>query len=123
MKKLVSQANHNKIKRISICSAWGVGDTKNDIPFWFKWLIKNSKIKIAYDDHEKQESILINSKLEWTIVRPVGLTNSMKFKYVKETFNNEPKPNLTISRQALAQYLIDSLSNEELRFKKVVISE
>ncbi|MEO0331023.1 MAG: hypothetical protein AAF223_04960, partial [Bacteroidota bacterium] len=46
---------------------WGVADSINDIPKWFRWFIDNSNIGVAYQDHERQEKILSKSSLDWTI--------------------------------------------------------
>ena len=123
MSIVVKVSKNENIKRISICSAWGVAETKNDIPKWFKWLIDKSNIGIAYKEHEKQEEIIYKSKLNWTIIRPVGLSNSKKEEKIIETFNNEPKPNMLISRKSLARYLLQSLTTNHLMEKKVVISK
>ena len=123
MNIVVRISKNENIKRISICSAWGVAETKNDIPKWFKWLINRSNIGIAYNEHEKQEEIISKSKLNWTIIRPVGLSNSKKEEKIIETFNNKPKPNMLISRKSLAKYLLQSLTNNSLIEKKVVISK
>ena len=123
MNIVVRISKNENIKRISICSAWGVAETKNDIPKWFKWLINRSNIGIAYNEHEKQEEIISKSKLNWTIIRPVGLSNSKKEEKIIETFNNKPKPNMLISRKSLAKYLLQSLTNNSLIEKKVVVSK
>tara|TARA_A100001011_G_scaffold326260_1_gene349681 strand:+ start:38 stop:691 length:654 start_codon:yes stop_codon:yes gene_type:complete len=123
MNIVVKISKNENIKRISICSAWGVAETKNDIPKWFKWLIDKSNIGIAYKEHEKQEKIIYKSKLNWTIIRPVGLSNFKKEEKIIETFNNKPKPNMLISRKSLAKYLLQSITNDYLIEKKVVISK
>ena len=123
MKSIIRLANKHGIDHISTCSAWGVGETKNHIPKWFKWLINNSNIGFAYEDHERQENVLTESNIKWTIIRPVGLTNSKRKEKLIETFNNIPKPNLLISRNSVAKYLLESLNNENLVNKKVVISK
>tara|TARA_Y100001978_G_C23606331_1_gene391355 strand:- start:262 stop:915 length:654 start_codon:yes stop_codon:yes gene_type:complete len=123
MNIVVRISKNENIKRISICSAWGVAETKNDIPKWFKWLINRSNIGIAYNEHEKQEEIISKSKLNWTIIRPVGFSNSKKEEKIIETFNNKPKPNMLISRKSLAKYLLQSLTNNSLIEKKVVVSK
>lgn len=123
MKPLVKTAGENDIRRIVVCSAWGVADTKQDIPGWFRWFIENSNIGIAYKDHERQEKILSESGLDWTIVRPAGLTNFGKSRQIRETFGNEPKPSLTISRKSLAEYLVRSVERDDLIGKKVVVSK
>ena len=122
MKLLIPLAERRNIKRFSVCSAWGVSETKDEIPKWFKWFIDNSNIGMAYQDHERQEKIIMGSALDWTIVRPVGLTNSKSTEEIKESFDNSPKPSLLISRQSLAEYLVESLDRTDLLWQKVVIS-
>lgn len=122
MKALLLMTHKAGVKRIIICSAWGVAETEQDIPGWFAWLINNSNIGAAYRDHQRQEELLTASAFNWTIVRPVGLTNSRRTQLVTESHENNPKPSLTISRQAVADYLVESLSKDELIGKKVVIS-
>lgn len=123
MAHLVPIAENQNLKRISICSAWGVAETRNDIPKWFRWFIDNSNIGMAYADHERQEKIISDSKLDWTIVRPVGLSNSKREERIIETFDTLPKPNIFISRHSVADYLVDSLEKDYLVKKKVVISK
>lgn len=122
MKSVILQAEKYNLKRIIVCSAWGVSETKKDIPALFRWLMDSSNIGFAYRDHERQEELLIRSNLPWTIVRPVGLTNAKKNQEIMESFDNEPNPKLTISRASAAHYLVEALERENLILKKVVIS-
>lgn len=122
MKKVVSLAVAKNINRIVVCTAWGTSDTRNDLPKWFSWFINNSNIGIAYRDHERQEELLQQSTLKWTIVRPSGLTNSKKPQRVMESYQNQPKPTLTISRSAVAGYLIMAVTNDNLIGKMPVVS-
>ena len=94
-----------------------------EIPVWFRWFIKNSNIGVAYKDHERQENELKTSKLDWTIVRPTGLTNFKKEKKIIESYNNEPKPKLTISRKNVAKFMVNALKRDELIGQITVISE
>jgi len=116
-------ASKNNLKRIVTCSAWGVSESRIDIPWWFKWMIENSNINAAYIDHERQEEILKRSNLPWTIVRPVGLTNGRSVQKIRETFGVTPWPRLTINRRSLAGYLVQALTNEQLLHKVVVVSK
>ncbi|MFX0558259.1 NAD(P)H-binding protein [Maribacter sp. CXY002] len=75
IKVVVPLAKKHSVKRLVVCSAWGVSKTSNDIPLWFRWLIKNSNIGVAYEYHERQEEIVLISSLDWTIIRTVGLTD------------------------------------------------
>jgi uncharacterized protein YbjT (DUF2867 family) len=112
MKNIIDVAEQLKVKRIIITTAWGVSETKDEIPWWFAWLISHSKIGYAYRDHEQQEALLKNSSLNYTIVRPAGLTNSLKSKDVIVSFDNYPKPSLTISRKNVALFMLNALKND-----------
>ncbi|MBO0593987.1 NAD(P)H-binding protein [Cellulophaga sp. E16_2] len=122
MKNIISLSEKNKINRIVACSAWGVAETEEEIPFWFNWIIKNSNIRVAYKDHERQENLLKTSNLNWTIVRPSGLINLKKEQKIIESYGNEPKPKITISRKSVAEFMVNALTNEKLIGQAPVIS-
>ena len=109
IKNILKIAQEKNIKRVIVTTAWGVGDTKKDLPKWFNWLIDHSNIRYPYQDHENQEQLLKLSDIEWTAVRPVGLINKDKKKPVKVSFENNPKPSLTISRKAVALFMLEIL--------------
>lgn len=111
----------NPLEKVMVISAWGVSDTKQDIPFWFRWLIENSNIKYGYLGHEQQEKLLKNSNLNWTSVRPVGLTNFERNEEVLTSMNNFPKPNLTISRKSVAQFMLGIFENNSYENQSVTI--
>ena len=111
------------VKRIVITTAWGVAETKKDIPFWFRWLIDHSNIRYPYIDHERQEELLKASDTNWTIVRPVGLTNSEKIKAIRVTLGNKPKPGLQISRLNTAKFMLHVLEQDLYLKQFPVISE
>ena len=123
MKNIVDLATKHQIRRVIFMSAWGVSETKKDLPGWFRWMIDHSKLRYPYADHERQEELVKQTSLEWTSVRAAGLTNSDKMKKVIVSFNNEPKPNWTISRSSVATFMLDSLEkNLYLRQMPVISS-
>ena len=109
MKNIIELATKHHIQRVIFMSAWGVGETKKDIPGWFRWMIDHSKLRFPYADHERQELLVKQTSLEWTSVRAAGLTNSDRMKKVIVSFNNDPKPNWTISRSSVANFMLDTL--------------
>ncbi len=122
MAAIINTADEFSIKKIIGCSAWGVHETKKDIPGWFRWIINNSNVGIAYKDHERQEELLRHSKFDYTIVRPVGLTNSGKQQAIRETVNNIPRPALIISRKSVAKFIARQLEDNTYTRKAVTIS-
>jgi putative NADH-flavin reductase len=122
MKNIIELAPKQTIKRIIFTSAWGVADTKKDIPGWFRWFIDQSNIRYPYLDHERQEALLLSTNLNWTSVRLAGLINSKKQQKVIVSFNNEPKPNLTVSRRSAASFMLDILEESSYVRQMPVIS-
>ena len=66
-------------KRIAIVTSIGSGNSVDDPPFFFKVLM-NTLLKDAFVDKNNQESLFLDETeighdLEYTIVRPGGLTN------------------------------------------------
>jgi len=122
MKNIIAAAGESKIDRIIVTTAWGTNETKKDIPWWFAWLIDHSNISYAYRDHELQENLLKASALSYTIVRPAGLTNSLKSKSITVSLNNTPAPGLTISRKNVALFMLDALKNNLYQNQCPVIS-
>lgn len=123
MQNLIEIGGVGKLKKVIFTSAWGVSETKKDIPWWFRWLIDNSNIGVAYQDHERQEKLLDNALLNFTAVRPVGLTKSLVTQKVRVTLeNNTPTPNLTISRLTTAKFMLDCMEQNLYNRQKPIIS-
>lgn len=122
MARLTSEMKSKGIRRIIFTSAWGVGDTRKDIPAWFRWLIEHSNIRYPYDDHAKQEEVAKNSDLDWTAVRPAALTNSKKPGKIIVSFDNSPRPGLFISRRDTAAFMLKILEENSFIQKLPVIS-
>jgi uncharacterized protein YbjT (DUF2867 family) len=111
MKNILHVAKVQGVNRLVFTSAWGVAESRPFIPTWFAWLIDNSNISAAYLEHERQEALVKASDMNWTIVRPVGLVNSICQKPTRVFLENEGKPSLTISRRNTAGFLLDTLES------------
>jgi putative NADH-flavin reductase len=122
MKNIIELAPKHGIDRIIFTSAWGVAETKKDVPAWFRWFINNSNVKYPYADHERQEQLISHSSLRWTSARLAGLTDSKKKKEIIVSLNNRPKPKLTISRSDAARFILDELEQKLYVQKMPVVS-
>ena len=111
MSNIIDLSAEFSFKKIIFTSAWGVNETKKEIPGWFRWFIDKSNIGYAYRDHERQEKLLEQSSLQWTAIRPAGLINSSRIKKVKVSFNAVPRPGFLIGRKNLAVFMLDVLEN------------
>jgi putative NADH-flavin reductase len=123
MDKVVALSQKSHLRRVVFISAWGAYESKKDLPGWFRWLVSHSTLRYQYNDHERQEEVLRNSTLDWTAVRPVFLTNSKNPKEVFVSEDNEPRPNLYISRRNLAAFMLNVLEKNLYLCQAPVVSE
>lgn len=73
-KHIIDAMQRYGVQRLIVVSSLGVGDSKDQVPFFFKVLMKTVLRKVM-KDKEAQEQLVRNSGLTWTIVRPGGLTD------------------------------------------------
>jgi len=67
------KANH--VNRLVVITAMGVAESWSTLSFINK-LFFATFLRSARDDHEKQEVVVKESNLDWTIIRPSGLTDT-----------------------------------------------
>jgi putative NADH-flavin reductase len=117
---IISGMKKNDVKRLIVITAMGVGESWNSLSLvnkiFFATLLKSSR-----DDHESQESAVKESGLEWTIVRPSGLTDTPK------TGNYEVGENILavtskISRADVADLIIKELAHNTRIGKAITIT-
>lgn len=71
---IVAAMKQAGIRRAVVVTSLGIGDSINQVPLAFKMIMK-TVLKKAVADKEEQEKIIRQSGLDWTIVRPGGLTD------------------------------------------------
>lgn len=62
------------VRRLVVISSLGVADSRDQVPWWFR-LAMTTVLKPRFVDKAVQEQTVRESGLEWTILRPGGLTN------------------------------------------------
>ena len=62
------------VRRLVVVSAFGVGETRPQLPFAF-WLFYRTVLREQMADKERQEVLVKSSGLDWTLVQPVALTD------------------------------------------------
>lgn len=121
-KNLIDACKTRKLSRIIVVSAWGANEGRNQLPLGFRSLVKYSNLRYPYEDHERQEKMIENSGLNWTIIRPVALTNFQFTNRIKTYIDCHPKYRLFVSRKSVAKFIFEIISNKEFFGKKVIIS-
>jgi putative NADH-flavin reductase len=122
MKNTVKAMEEQGIKRIVVMTALGVGTSAKEVPALFSFIVKISNIRYAYADHDVQEKVLENSNLDWTIVRPVGLTDKNDNLSILHNLNGEGMIKSTISRNAVAHFMLDCIEKGQFIKQKPGIS-
>ena len=107
-------------KRIVVVSSMGVGESKDQVSFTFKMLM-TTVLRKPMEDKERQEQVVKASGLDWTIVRPGGLTDSPATGNYKSGLD----PNIgagQVSRADVAAFVLKQLSDSTYVFKTPAIS-
>jgi putative NADH-flavin reductase len=63
------------VRRLICQSSMGIGDSRANLGLLTKYLIVPVFLRHAFADHERQEAVVKESALDWTIVRPPHLTD------------------------------------------------
>jgi putative NADH-flavin reductase len=112
MKNCVKAMKEKDIKRIVVMTALGVGDSAKEVPGFFSFLVRISNIKYAYADHDAQEKVLEDSKLDWTVVRPVMLSDKSEDISILHNLKGVGKIKSSVSRNAVAHFMLDCIEKE-----------
>ncbi|MFW6597326.1 NAD(P)-dependent oxidoreductase [Propionibacteriaceae bacterium Y2011] len=63
------------VRRLIVQSTLGVGDSRGNLTFFWKYVMFGVLLRRAYADHVEQERLTRASGLDWTIVRPAAFTD------------------------------------------------
>lgn len=111
MKNIIKASKELGIDRIITISAWGVGDSYKEINWMFRFLINKTNVGVSYKGHEDQEKLLNESGLNYTAVRPVGLSNGKLTENIIISQRGDNKLKMSISRKDVAKFMIDIVDN------------
>jgi len=116
-KNIVNCIRNSKLtsNRIAIVTSIGAGDSINQPPLFFKILMKTI-LKDAFVDKNNQEALFLNEDgigkdLDFTIVRPSGLTDDS----LKNTFVIEEGSG-TIPRMSVAEFLLNAIYDRKFPY-------
>ena len=102
------------IKRLICQTTLGLGESQGNLNFFWKHIMFGLLLKKAFQDHQLQEHYLVDSNLEFTIVRPSAFTDGEVTRTYKIGFDgNYKKLSLKISRADVADFMLQQLGNQE----------
>ena len=118
-KDLISKSAYNAIKamekagikRFIALGAIGAGRSWKTAPGILKFIIYISNLKFAFLDHGKQEEILENSAIDYTICRAPMLSAEINVTGAIATSEGEKPANIVLSRNTAAEFFINIIEN------------
>lgn len=98
-------------RRLVVVTGFGAGRSKSAMSS-LERLGHRAVLGKPYADKDRQEAMIVESDLDWTITRPVILTNGPKSGRLKVLRDPDTWRNGLVSRRDVAGYLIDCVVNE-----------
>lgn len=105
--------DQNGIKRFVALSTIGAGTSWKNSPAFFRLFVSVSNLKIAFQDHGRQEELLKNSQLDYTICRAPMLSDEPNGKTVVATKEGEKPESPKLSRHSAANFFISIIENKD----------
>jgi putative NADH-flavin reductase len=121
METIVPAMEREGVRRLIFTSAYGVGATHIDVPLIPRILIR-LLLRDVYADKEGGEEVLRKSRLDWTLVYPVTLTNGPRTGQYRVGERLALRGLPTISRADLAGFLLAQAGDRTYLKKGVLIS-
>ena len=120
-KILITAMENTNTRRLIAVTGFGAGDSYQAINCFqklpFKIIFGN-----AYRDKSIQETLIKNSNLDWTLVRPGVLTNQRLKSSYRVRLNPSEWRNGIISRAAVADFIASSIDDPEMIKAEPVLS-
>ena len=107
-KNLIEAMKAEGVARIIIVSTAGVGDSFNQLSEGGQQAVK-TVIRVAVEDHTRQEALVQESGLDWTIARPGGLRAENDRTY-KADATGTIQIN-AVNRAALAAFIVSAVDD------------
>jgi putative NADH-flavin reductase len=107
----VLEAMHQKgVRRLICITGIGAGDSKDHGDFLYDRLFKPFLLKTIYQDKDRQESLIQNGEVDWTIIRPGFLTNGPLTKEYRVFTDLRGVKAGKISRADVAHFILEELA-------------
>jgi uncharacterized protein YbjT (DUF2867 family) len=108
--RIIDSMQRLGVRRLIAVTSLGVGDSIDQVPGFFRVLMKLT-LKRIMEAKEEQERLIRASELDWTIVRPGGLTDGPKTDSYR--FGTDKSIQATrVSRADVADFVLRQLTDE-----------
>ena len=122
-RNIVDAMQKTGVNRLICLSSLGVGDSRSNLSFFTKYFIVSVFLRYAFADHERQEAVVKQSSLNWTIVRPPHLNDGPQTGIYRHGFpTTERRIKGKISRADVADFMLKQLTDDTYLHKTPGVS-
>lgn len=112
-RNIVEAMKRSGLKRLICQSSLGVGDSRANLPFFTRYVVVGIFLRHAFADHERQEAVVRQSLLDWTIVRPPHLKDGPRRGEYRHGFATaDRRIQGWISRADVADFMLRQLADD-----------
>lgn len=106
---LLGEMHRHAVRRLVCVTGVGAGDTRGHGGFWYDRVIYPLFTKRLYDDKDRQEVLIRQSGLDWTLVRPAPFRTHAPPGRLRAVTTTTNVTLWGVSRLEVATFLIDEL--------------
>lgn len=111
-KHIINAMAEHGVKRLICQSTLGVGDSRTNLNFFWKYLMFGILLRFVLNDHAVQEENVKRSALDWIIVRPAAFTDGPITGTYKHGFGAQEKNLIVeIARADVADFMLNQLND------------
>jgi putative NADH-flavin reductase len=111
------------IRRLICQTTLGAGDSWGNLDFYWKYIMFGFILRKVFADHERQEALVRNSNLDWTIVRPGAFIDGPCTGKYRHSFPGTDRSiALKISRADVADFILKQLSDQSCLYQTPSLS-
>jgi putative NADH-flavin reductase len=115
-KTVIEAMKNSPCRRLLCVTGIGAGDSRGHGGFLYDKIINPLLLKTIYEDKDRQEAIVQNSRLDWEIIRPGLLTNGERTGQYRILTNLSGVKAGNISRADVADFMLREAS--EMRYRQ-----
>ncbi len=115
---IIKEMNKNNVKRFICITSLGINDSRFKLGLYYTLFVIPVIIFFYFSDKSKQEKIIQESNLDWTIIRPGQLTNAKnRSKYKHGPYLGHYVFTKMISRSNVAHFMLNQINDKTYLFK------
>ena len=118
--KIIDAMRAAGVRRLIVQSTYGIGEPYRKLPLSLKFFL-SVVIRPQVADHERQEALVRDSGLDWTVVRPVVLHDVATDAPAQADLDDQVA-SMKVSRDQVARVLADAVDRDDWHGRTVSVS-